>query len=230
MNYIKFLKEKEEAHTQICLIINTKKSKISHEIHRLPVIQENPNPVAKGSPTEPTTTVAKGSPTEPTTTVAKGSPTEPTTTVAKASFVRGAIRPVIRAAGALTVLGTPLMAIDVTRSEKMKQYEFDYYYFADETGIFRLHGDEPLLSKNEYFKIYITGLPAEMGIHIPISESEFYDLWDLGKKWYGYIDFWGDWVPGTVRTKLEDSSLDLIRIGKFSYALKIITWIQIGYG
>ena len=147
---------------------------------QFPVIQEKPNPVPEGSPTEPVTTVPKG------------------------SLVSGAILPVVRVAGGiLTVLGTPLMAIDVVRSEKMKQYVFDYYYFADEGGIFRLHGNEPWFSENEYFKIYLTGLAAQMGIHIPISESEFYDLWELGKKWYGYVNFWGDWVPGTVRTKLE---------------------------
>lgn len=86
------------------------------------------------------------------------------------------------------------------------QYKFAPYYMQDEGGVFTVgYNKKGWFSKTEYFKTYQSG-PYD-GKKVYITKEEF-KFWEAeAKALWGYLDGWGNFVPGLLNPVLPDSSI-----------------------
>ncbi|MNO62607.1 tRNA3(Ser)-specific nuclease WapA precursor [compost metagenome] len=93
-------------------------------------------------------------------------------------------------------------AMDLRRS----QYEYAPYYMQDEGGVFTIgYSKGGWFSKTKYHKTYQSG-PSQ-GNKINIDKEE-YKFWKAeGEALWGYLDAWGNFVPGLLNPVLPSSDI-----------------------
>lgn len=97
-----------------------------------------------------------------------------------------------------------LIALDIFlmyRDAKISRYVMAPYVLEDEQGAFTLvEQDRGIFRSNYYFKRYQTGPLA--GQEIKISSKEAGEWLEEAHALWGYVDVWGDFVPGLLRPEL----------------------------
>ena len=87
------------------------------------------------------------------------------------------------------------------RDAKISQYVMAPYLLEDEKGVFSLlREDRGIFRSNRYYKKYETG--DLKGQEVQIESEEFDQLAEEARALWGYVDWWGDWVPGLLRREL----------------------------
>lgn len=90
-----------------------------------------------------------------------------------------------------------------------EQYTWGPYEFEDSLGKFTI-GYSPIkvlgiqIGISDPFKKYFDGDAS--GLEMKISNEEFKEYKEEGKKKWGYMNFWGEFVPGTERKELPKAS------------------------
>lgn len=85
---------------------------------------------------------------------------------------------------------------------RKSQYDYAPYYMQDQGGIFTIRESKGgWFSGTTYLKIYRGG-PLE-GKEYNISKEEYRFWANEGKALWGYLDFWGNFVPGLLNPELE---------------------------
>ena len=85
------------------------------------------------------------------------------------------------------------------QDEKRSKYIFEPYVLEDEKGVFTLQCEYGLTMIGiKYFKKYV----CETTTKVEIGWKEF-DYWlEEAHALWGYLDIWGDFVPGLLRPEL----------------------------
>ena len=102
------------------------------------------------------------------------------------------------------VLQLILDAVFAERNAKLARYTWAPYVFIEENdpeSSFTVDGVSSWMGfVTTWRKHYITGKHA--GSYVEITDDEYKALKDEAEALYGYVDFWGDFVPGLLRTEL----------------------------
>lgn len=123
---------------------------------------------------------------------------------------------VVRAGGTLLTSGLVVLdAIMINKQLKDSQYTYTLYTFHDDKGAFTVHRlNGGWFESDTHYKEYVSGPGAEMKFDMlgfrlgpiqVISEDKYDEYKEEGRRRWGYIDWKGDFVPGTERTYLPIS-------------------------
>jgi len=92
-------------------------------------------------------------------------------------------------------------AIRVNHDIQTSNMVFASHVFHDENGAFTVQSRITWLGNSRDWQItYLDGLLT--GQVVPITRSEFNELVALGRELFGYVNIWGQFVPGTLRPYL----------------------------
>lgn len=102
----------------------------------------------------------------------------------------------------LGVIDIYLMSMELRKS----QFVYAPYYLQDEGGVFTIgYSKKGLFSKTKYHKTYQSGPSA--GIQLSIDKEE-YKFWKAeGEALWGYLDMWGEFVPGMLNPVLPSADI-----------------------
>ena len=93
------------------------------------------------------------------------------------------------------------MALDEKKSQYViTPYVFDDFSGESGAGQFIIERQRTLIFWNTYYKTYVSGINE--GKSYEISRAQFKYWRNVGEDTYGYLDFKGDFVPGSVRRSL----------------------------